>query len=113
MTEERERRGSQRQSLRFPVDYSSVDSFFSEMATNINEGGMFVETDTAAELDQLVKVVFRLPGLETPIEVEARVAWISQGEGGAAPGVGLQFMELSREARETINRLVRELRSSG
>ena len=112
MPARRERRGSNRQSLRFPVDYSSVDSFFSEMATNINEGGMFVETDAAAELDQLVKVAFRLPGLEDPIEVEARVAWISEGEAGSAPGVGLQFLELSSEARETINRLVRELRTS-
>jgi uncharacterized protein (TIGR02266 family) len=112
MSSKRERRGSRRQDLKIPVDYSSVDSFFSEMATNINEGGMFLETDAPAELDQLVKVAFRLPGLSAPIEVEARVAWLSRGEGGAAAGIGLQFLELSDEARETINRLVRNLRAS-
>jgi uncharacterized protein (TIGR02266 family) len=112
MSGKRERRGSQRQALKIPVDYSSVDSFFSEMATNINEGGMFLATDESAELDQLVKLAFRLPGLTRPIEVEARVAWLSRGEGGAEPGIGLQFLELSDEVRETINRLVRTLRAS-
>ena len=110
MSGKRERRGSQRKALRIPVDYSSVDSFFSEMATNINEGGMFLATDESAELDQLVKLAFRLPGLPKPIEVEARVAWLSRGEGGAEPGIGLQFLELSDDVRETINRLVRNLR---
>ena len=112
MSSKRERRGSQRHPLRILVDYSSVDSFFSEMATNINEGGMFLATDAPAELDQLVKLALRLPGLTQPIEVEARVAWMSRGEGGAEPGIGLQFLELSDEVRETINRLVRTLRAS-
>jgi uncharacterized protein (TIGR02266 family) len=112
MSRKRERRSSDRGDLKIPVDYSSVDSFFTEMATNINEGGMFLATDTSAELDQLVKVAFRLPGLSKPIEVEARVAWLSRGEGGAEPGIGLQFLELSPEARETINRLVRDLRAT-
>jgi uncharacterized protein (TIGR02266 family) len=109
----KERRGSERQALEIPVDYSSVDSFFSEMATNINEGGMFLATDESAEIDQLVKLAFQLPGLSRPIEVEARVAWLSRGEGGAQPGIGLQFLALSDEVRDTINRLVRTLRTSG
>jgi len=112
MSRKGERRSSKRGDLAIPVDYSSVDSFFTEMATNINEGGMFLATDASAELDQLVKVAFRLPGLMQPIEVEARVAWLSRGEGGAEPGIGLQFLELSPEARETINRLVRDLRAT-
>lgn len=113
MSRKSERRRSQRRNLKLPVDYSSVDSFFTEMATNINEGGMFLATDASAEIDQLVKVAFRLPGLEKPIEVEARVAWLSRGEGGAEPGIGLQFLELSPAVRETINQLVRTLRKSG
>jgi len=111
MSRKRERRGTQRQLLRIPVDYSSVDAFFSEMATNINEGGMFLATDAPAEIDQLVKLALRLPGLTRPIEVEARVAWVNRGEAGAEPGIGLQFLELSNEVRETINRLVRNLRA--
>jgi len=111
MSRNSDRRRSQRHELMLPVDYSSVDSFFTEMATNINEGGMFLATEARAELDQLVKVAFRLPGLDQPIEVEARVAWLSRGEGGSEPGIGLQFMELSGEVRETIDRLVRTLRA--
>ncbi len=106
-----DRRKSSRQSLSIPVDYSSVDAFFTEMATNINEGGIFVATDQPADLDDVVKLAFRLPGLDEPVELEARVAWVGSDVDGRA-GMGLQFQELPGEVRETINRLVRALRAS-
>jgi uncharacterized protein (TIGR02266 family) len=105
-----ERRKSARHELRIPVDYSSVDAFFTEMATNINEGGMFVVTDQPATLDQVVKVAFRLPELEDPIELDARVAWVSDGSDGER-GMGLEFQMLPQDVRETINALVRKLRT--
>ncbi len=112
MTSKSERRKSERHPLRFPVDYSSVDAFFSEMATNINEGGMFVSTDSPAELDDVVKLAFHLPGLHEPVEVSGRVAWVSEGGDGSQRGMGVQFMALSAEVRETINDLVRRLRAT-
>lgn len=108
-----ERRQSKRTPLQIPVDYSSVDDFFSEMATNINEGGMFIETDQPGEIGELVKVQFRLPNTSEPAQVEARVAWVSRGEDGPAgpAGMGVEFQDLSGEVRETLNALVRSLRS--
>ena len=44
-----ERRRSERVELMVRVDYKTVDELFSEFARNINEGGMFVETDTPPE----------------------------------------------------------------
>jgi uncharacterized protein (TIGR02266 family) len=108
-----ERRRSTRHELRIPVDYSSVDAFFSEMATNINEGGMFIATDSPAGLDEVVKLAFSLPGLSEPVEVNARVVWINDGSDGTEPGMGVAFQELSTRARETINTLVRRLRTVG
>jgi len=43
-----ERRRSERVDLLVRVDYKTVDELFSEFARNINEGGMFVETDAPA-----------------------------------------------------------------
>ncbi len=48
---ESDRRRSEREDLKIPVDYSAVDAFFSEFTTNVNEGGMFIATETPSPLD--------------------------------------------------------------
>jgi uncharacterized protein (TIGR02266 family) len=108
----RERRRHDRAELKIPVDYSSVDAFFSEFSQNINEGGMFIEMDRPAELETPVQLQFRLPGEDRPLRVEGRVAWLSDGKEGSPPGVGIEFQNLSPEIRQTINRIVRQLRKS-
>jgi DNA repair protein RadC len=106
-----DRRRSARLELKIPVDYGSVDAFFSEFSTNINEGGMFVEMETPAELDTPVQLQFRLPGSTEPVQVSGRVAWRSDGKGEGPPGVGIEFQDLPHETREAINRIVRQLKS--
>ena len=109
-TDERRRHG--RLSLKVPVDYSSVDAFFSEFTTNINEGGMFIEIDAPPELGTDVQLQFHLPGEDQPLQVEGRVAWISDGKADSPAGAGVEFKNLTPEAREQINCIVRELRAS-
>ena len=105
-----DRRRSAREDLKIPVDYSAVDAFFSEFTTNVNEGGMFIATETPSPLGTEVALEFRLPGLERPVNVPGRVAWISDGKGEAPVGMGIEFRELVPEVRVTINELVRRLR---
>jgi uncharacterized protein (TIGR02266 family) len=111
--EPRERRRSQRATLEIPVDYSTVDAFFHEFSANINEGGLFIETDKPAEPETAVQLSFQLPGASEPVKVEGRVAWISDGTRGYPQGMGIQFQTLSSEVRERINDVVRSLRSGG
>lgn len=106
-----ERRSHDRVELKLPVDYSSVDAFFSDFTQNINEGGMFIETETEAELGTLVQLQFRLPGDQEPIAVQGRVAWLSDGKADSPQGVGIEFQDLSNETRARINEIVRSLRS--
>ena len=108
-----ERRRSGRHDLKIPVDYSAVDAFFSEFTTNINEGGMFVETETPPPLDSTVQLQIRLPELQSPIKLGGRVAWVSDGKGEAPPGMGVEFQDLTPQIRATINDLVRRLRQKG
>ncbi len=107
-----ERRRDSRVALKVPVDYSSVDDFFSEFSANINEGGIFVQMEKPPELDTEVHLQFRLPGAEQPILVNGRVAWTHSGEDGEPAGFGVEFHELSPEIREEVNRVVRNLRAS-
>ena len=63
-----DRRQSERMELVVRVDYRSVDELFSEFARNINEGGIFVETDAPHPLGTQVHLQFKIPGSAEPIQ---------------------------------------------
>ena len=105
-----ERRRLERTTLKVPVDYSGVDAFFSEFASNINEGGLFIETDHPGEMDEVVQLQIQLPTLEEPIQVDGRIAWISDGKADQPAGMGIEFVGLPSELRLTLDRVVRQLR---
>ena len=109
-----ERRKSERVDLLVRVTYQSVDELFSEFARNINEGGLFIETDTPKELGTSLTLQFMLPGGDDVIEVGGTVVRMSNGdEVGEVPGMGVEFGDLNSGARECINDLVRRLRTNG
>ena len=109
-----ERRKSERVGLLVRVTYQTVDELFSEFARNINEGGIFIETDTPQQLGTSVALQFQLPGSDDPIEVAGTVVRISEGnDGNEPPGMALEFDELGTDARRRINALIRQLRSEG
>ena len=107
-----DRRKSPRTPAVIPVDYSTVDDFFSEFTTNINEGGMFVGTESLHTLGTEVTLQFRLPGDSAPCSVSGRVVWVRETADGEGPrGMGVEFETLDDETRSHINELVRELRT--
>ncbi len=106
-----ERRKSERTDVVVRVEYTTVDQLFSEFARNINEGGVFVETDQIHPLGTEVHLQFAIPGSEDPLEVVGRVVHMSEGTTGEPQGVGIEFDDLDNQARSRINQLVRELRT--
>ena len=105
-----ERRNSERVGIVARVDYKTVDDLFSEFAHNVNEGGLFIETDEPPELGTAIALEFQIPETEAPIQVMGRVVRTSDGLGGEPPGMGIQFENLDARARTIINALVRGLR---
>jgi uncharacterized protein (TIGR02266 family) len=83
---------------------------FSEFTRNINEGGLFIETEQPLALDEQVELFFRLPGSDVPVKVTGRVAWIGVSQENQAPGMGIEFEGLDDLARRQIDRLVQRLR---
>ena len=104
------RRRSERVGLVVRVDYKTVDELFSEFARNINEGGMFVETEAPPDPGSQVALQFRVPGSDEPIQVMGRVVRASVGDRDEPPGMGIEFENLDGQSRELINQLVRSLR---
>jgi uncharacterized protein (TIGR02266 family) len=107
---ESEKRRSERAPLVVRVDYTTVDAFFSEFTANINEGGLFIETENPPPAGTAVVLNFKLPGEEEPIRSNGRVVWTA-GEGAAeGPGMGIEFEHLDAAARARIDEVVRNLR---
>ena len=106
-----ERRRTERIDMVVRVDYKTIDELFSEFARNINEGGIFVETEQPPEIGSPISLQFRIPGAPEPIQAEGRVMRVSDGLGGEPPGMGIQFEQLSDHAQDLINDLVRGLRT--
>ena len=105
-----EKRRSERTPLVVRVDYTTVDAFFSEFTANINEGGLFIETESPPPTGTAVLLKFKLPGEEEPIRVHGRVVWITPQGGAESPGMGIEFENLDRVARARIDQVVRNLR---
>ena len=111
-----ERRSSPRAELVVRVNYQTVDSLFSEFARNINDGGIFVETDTPQPIGTSVELEFKLPGAERPIEVIGNVVRSiesDQATPDGAAGMGIEFENLDSDVREQINEIIQRLRSTG
>lgn len=106
-----ERRRSDRADLVVRVDYQTVDELFSDFACNINEGGIFVESETPHEVGTTVDLQFKLPGSSEPVRVKGTVVRVSPGRDGEAPGMGIEFEDLDGSARRRIDDLVRTLRA--
>ncbi len=106
-----ERRKSERTGLMVRVDYRTVDELFTEFTQNINEGGLFVETEALHPTGTAVWLQFTIPGSDDPLYVEGRVVWTRESSSGEPSGMGIEFDDLDRQARERINQLVRQLRA--
>ena len=106
-----ERRRSPRAPIVVRVDYSTVDDFFSEFTHNINEGGMFIETENPPELDSVVHLQFALPGEMEPVKTSARVVRVAPAGSAELPGMAVEFEKMDAETRSRINRIVQQLKA--
>ena len=105
-----ELRRSPRAPLVVRISYSTVDALFSEFTRNVNEGGLFIETDNPPPTDTRVALQFKLPGSDLPIQARGRVTRIQQPGGDGPAGMGVEFDNLGQDARALIDELVRGLK---
>ena len=108
---QRDRRRAERTDVLVRVDYQSVDELFSEFARNINEGGVFVETESPLPVDSVVALHFRIPGSDQPVSGTGRVVRVCAPGSPGPPGMGIEFDALDCDSRDRINDLVRSMRT--
>ncbi len=108
-----DRRRTTRADLIVRIDYSTVDEFFSEFTRDINEGGLFIETEKPRPVGAEVTMHFQVPGSDEGIQTVGRVVRLSSGDDLSPPGMGIEFDELTEDDRRVINSIVRSLRTEG
>jgi type IV pilus assembly protein PilZ len=106
-----ERRRSERTDCVVSVSYSSVDELFTEFTRDINEGGLFIETNLPLDSGTSVSMRFALPGSDGTIQTRGRVVRVCRGNDGELAGMGIEFEPLSESASRAIDQLIRSLRA--
>lgn len=111
LEDDAERRRSGRGDLLVRVEYSTIDEIFSEFTRDINEGGLFIETEKPRPTGTEVAMRFNLPGNHAPLQTIGRVVWVRSASEREPAGMGIEFDELSSGDRDRINSMIRSLRN--
>ena len=95
-----------------PVAYRSVGSFLSDWATNISQGGLFINTRKPLPVGTAVKILVQLPGASFPFQLEGRVTRVTEFDNRAnmVPGMGVEFTGVDDAKRRDIEAFVARLR---
>jgi len=106
------RRQSQRLHHELPVAYRTVGAFLTDWATNISQGGLFINTRKPLPVGTTVKLIIQLPGAAFPFDITGRVTRVCAWDNHAnvAPGMGVEFTGLDGAMREGIEAFVEKLR---
>ena len=106
-----ERREHARVPVDIRVDYESEDTFLFASITNISEMGIFIETKTPLPKGTQLNLEFELPK-GGRFRERGEVMWVNPFRPAGPnlnPGMGIRFLDLSREARSKIVDLVRKI----
>ena len=95
-----------------PVAYRTVDGFITDWATNLSRGGMFINSRTPLPLGTTVRIILQLPDAAVPFELRGRVIRVQEFDNptNQIPGMGVEFVDVTDELRDRIERFVEQLR---
>ncbi len=100
-----ERRTSMRMKLHAKVTISSESNFFMGLTENVSEGGIFVSTLSPPAMGEQVELAITVEDGE-PVPVTGIVRWHRTDEVGTPSGCGVQFQDLSSDARRAIEAML-------
>ena len=109
-----EARKHPRQAIELEVEYTRLNSFFSDYAKNISKGGTFIKTAKPLKIGTEFLFKLRVPRFEEPLRLLGRVQWVvtesdvAAGDmrGGGDPGMGIHFLfEDETERQQLVQRV--------
>jgi type IV pilus assembly protein PilZ len=103
-----------RQPIELEVEYTRLNSFFSDYTRNISKGGTFIKTSKPLDVGTEFMFKLRIPKMSEALEIIGRVQWIATPEDVAAgndhgrgePGMGIRFIFQTPEERDALEQKV-------
>ncbi len=95
-----------------PVAYRSVGSFLSDWATNISQGGLFINTRKPLPVGTVVKILVQLPGASFPCDLTGKVTRVAEfaNHANMVPGMAIAFTSVDEARQREIEAFVERLR---
>jgi len=98
-----EKRSDPRYQARIAICYEEL---LTDYSINISTGGVFIGSNVILPEDTELTIKLDLPNSAVPICTHARVAWVNDPDNikksSLPPGMGLQFLTLSKNAMHII-----------
>lgn len=104
---------NKRRTLRASVTMRALIRVGSELVScqvlNLSEGGVFVLRNKPGEVGDDVELLLPLPGIEMPVKVTGKVAYVISKSTGKKPrGMGVQFEDIPAEITELLHAYLEE-----
>jgi uncharacterized protein (TIGR02266 family) len=99
-----DRRQGDRISIQMWVEESGPEGMYFQRASNLSEGGIFLERTVPHPIGTQVMLEFKLPDQGPTIRVQAQIVNVPTADGEL--GMGLRFIELAPEIAARIRRFV-------
>jgi uncharacterized protein (TIGR02266 family) len=91
------------------VTAESQDNFFSGIAENISQGGVFVSSFSPPPVGETVRLKLSVDGAGELV-ISGRVRWLRTEEDGTEIGCGVQFEGMAAAQKDRLMSLVSTLR---
>ena len=89
------------------MDYTGGELLLHHQVENISLGGICICTDAVEEIGTVVDLVINFPDLNATVALQGEVAWLNRED---PMDMGIRFMELTGERRETLRRYLKRVR---
>ncbi len=103
-----ERREDERIDTNIEIQFKEKGSFTRSYMLNVSNGGLFIKTTQPLPLEAKVNLLVTLPETSEAMNIIGRVVWINPkaGDNIFPPGMGIQFLDLSKEHKDIIKAFV-------
>ena len=100
-----DRRIAPRFAVSVEVSLESEHNFYTGLTQDLSGGGLFVATTCICPIGARVQLKMKLPTLAEPIDAVTEVRWVRHRDvpgGGGKAGIGLQFLQMSPQAKKAV-----------
>ena len=97
-------RNQYRAPTKIVLSYRTIDQFFSDIATNISLGGIFIKTPRPLAVGTVLRISFAIPQFESYVEANGVVIHTGTPD---AMGMGIKFSEIDNRALRAIDEMIK------